>query len=100
MYLAREIVEAAHAMEEQEKTTRLVFATLTLFPNRYPQKWYLNLPGSEGTESHGNLPAALRSLAKNGFAVDVKEINEWLRHTETKPSDKRSRIAFSKVLRG
>jgi len=99
-HLAQEIVEAAHAMELESKTTRLVFATLTFFPNRYPNKWCVNMPDTPGVESHVNLPSALRSLAAGGFVVDVKDVNEWLRHTESKPGDKRSRIAFSKVKTG
>jgi len=95
--LAREIVQVAHDLEHQETVTSLVFATLTLFPNRFPAKWNLMLPGGKAkSENHLSLCAALRALSKNGFVVEVDKVNAWLQHIETKGSDARSRMVFSK----
>ena len=94
-HLVREIVEVARELEHQETVTSLVFATLTFSPNRSPQ-WSIRFPDKATAENRGSLASALRELARNGYPVDADKVNEWLRYTETKTSDSRSRMIFSK----
>ena len=95
-HLVREIVEVARELELQETVTSLVFATLTFSPNRDPVKWSIRFPDKATAENHSSLASALRALARNGYPVDADKVNEWLRYTETKTSDSRSRMIFSK----
>jgi len=96
--LAQEIVKTACNMEEQNKSTRMVFATLTYYPTHYPARWKVKLPEKSNVDGHVNLPAALGALAKNGFTVEVDKVNQWLGHIEKIDSDKRSRMVFSKLI--
>ena len=98
--LAQEIVEVARDLEYQDTVTSLVFATLTYFPRRFPAKWCIRFPGKIPPENHESLTSALRALVCNGFMVNVDKLNEWLRHTETKPTDSRSRMVFAKSTLG
>lgn len=92
--LAREIVKAARDLENQEKV--LVFATLTENPHGFPIMYSLRLPGNAKPTKYQSIGAALRALSKNGFVVDVAQVNAWLQHIENTDHEARSRMIFSK----
>jgi len=89
--LAREIVDTARKMEEEEKK-RQVFAQLSY--RKCDSTWQLKLPNSICNEVY-YVSDALNKLSDNGFVVDFKEVKAWVERVENGKQD--GRMLFCSV---